>query len=215
MKLHLDLDITTESAGILTHRLRDAPAQNDTVAFNGPVEVDETYMGDRRRNMSNARREALASMGRGAVGKTVVVYANDWETNRDSAKVVLCTNRESLQSFVKNRAAEGATVYMDDASTFQALPFNRKTFKHSLSEYVKGEVYANGIESRWSALMLAHKGTLHERLDRYVQELAWRPKTREKDTINHVAAIRSHMQEKRLPHRQLIADNGLASGTRA
>ena len=71
MKLHRDLGITQKSAWFLAQRLRAALSE-DSKLFSGPVEVDETYLGGKRKNMSNAKRKELADTGRGPVGKTAV-----------------------------------------------------------------------------------------------------------------------------------------------
>ena len=112
-----------------------------------------------------------------------------------------------------------ATVYTDDANAYDSLPFNHETVKHSLYEYVKGDVHTNGIESLWSMIKRAHKGTFHKlspkHLDRYVQEFAGRHNIREQDTIKQIASISTGMDRKRLRYRELIADTGLDSGARA
>ena len=85
----------------MLHRIRQAWATtNDGGPFSGPVEVDETYMGGRRANMSNAKRKALADTGCGPVGKTAVVGAKDRTTNRVRAKVVESTDAATLKGFV-------------------------------------------------------------------------------------------------------------------
>ncbi len=104
MKLHRDLSINQRSAWFLAHRLRIALAEKGGV-FAGPVEVDETYFGGRRKNMSNARRKELAGTGRGAVGKTAVIGAKDRETNQVAAKVIERTDARTLQGFVRAHAA--------------------------------------------------------------------------------------------------------------
>ena len=217
MKLHRDLGITQKSAWFLAHRLRDALSQDDAASFSGPVEVDETYVGGKRRNMSNAQRKKLT--GRGPVGKTAVVGAKDRQTNHVAAKVVRSTDKETLQGFVKDHAAEDATVYTDDAKAYETLPFNHDSVKHSLREYVKGDVHTNGIESLWSMLKRAHKGTFHKlspkHLDRYVKEFAGRHNVREQDTIDQLGSMRDGMDGKRLTYKALIAANGLSSGARA
>ena len=76
MKLHRDLEITQKTAWFLAHRIRQTFAATNG-PFAGPVEVDETYVGGRRANMSNAKGKELAGTGRGAVGKTAVVGAKD------------------------------------------------------------------------------------------------------------------------------------------
>ncbi len=216
MKLHRDLEITQKSAWFLAQRLRKALSE-DGKLFLGPVEVDETYFGGKRKNMPKHKREALT--GRGAVGKTAVVGAKDRATKQVAAKVVASTDAETLQEFVKDNADPDATVYTDDATAYETLPFDHDTVKHSLQEYVKGDVHTNGIESLWSMLKRAHKGTFHKisskHLDRYVQEFAGRHNMREQDTIDQLRSLRSGMESKRLPYKALIKDNGLQSGARA
>lgn len=90
MKLHRDLEIAYSSAWHLAHRLRAAFAAGEAHRFTGPVEVDETYIGGKRKNMSNRKRRELreAGAGRGAVGKTAVIGAKDRETNQVSARII-------------------------------------------------------------------------------------------------------------------------------
>ena len=217
MKLHRDLGLTQKTAWFLAQRLRVALSQ-DAKLFTGPVEVDETYFGGRRRNMRNATRKALVGTGRGPVGKTAVVGIKDRATKQVAAQVVTATDAATLQGFVGEHAAPGATVYTDDATAYESLPFNHATVKHSLSEYVKGDIHTNGIESLWSMLKRAHKGTFHKlspkHLDRYVQEFAGRHNLREHDTIDQLAALSGGMDGKQLRYRTLIASNGLSSGAR-
>ena len=218
MKLPRDLEINQRSAWFLAHRLRVALSEEGKV-FSDPVEVDETYFGGKRANMSNARRKELAGTGRGAVGKTAVVGAKDRATKQVAAKVVERTDASTLQGFVINHAAPGATVYSDDSSAYESLRFDHDTVKHSLSEYVRGDVHTNGIESLWSMLKRAHKGTFHKmspkHLDRYVQEFASRHNLRDEDTIDIMTSIATGMRGKRLRYRELIAPNGLSSGARS
>ena len=85
----------------MAHRLRRAHAENGGPFF-GPVEVEESYCGGKRKNMSNAKRKALADAGagRGAVGKTAVVGVKDRATNQVRAEVVESTDKTTLQGFV-------------------------------------------------------------------------------------------------------------------
>ena len=220
MKLHRDLGVSQKTAWFLSMRIREALSEDGKVgAFTGPVEVDETYVGGKRANMSNSKRKQLEGTGRGPVGKTAVVGAKDRATNQVSAKVVASTDADTLQGFVKDNADPDATVYTDDASAYDSLPFDHDTVKHSLSEYVKGDIHTNGIESLWSMLKRAHKGTFHKlspkHLDRYVQEFAGRHNVRELDTIEQMESMRGGMEGKRLTYKALVADNGLSSGARA
>ena len=208
MKLHRDIGVTQKTAWFLAHRLRAAMSHSG-IFFAGPVEVDETYVGGRRRNMSNAKRKELADTGRGSVGKTAVVGARDRATKKVAARVVSSTDSDTLQGFVAEHAKPGATVYTDDAGAYHSLPFEHATVRHSLAEYVKGDIHTNGIESLWSMLKRAHKGTFHKlspkHLDRYVQEFAGRHNLREQDTLDQMSAVVRGMNGKRLKFVDLIA----------
>ena len=219
MKLHRDLEVTQKTAWFLAHRIRDAFSEPDKGGFAGPVEVDETYIGGLRKNMSNAKRKELAGTGRGAVGKTAVVGAKDRATKQVRAKVVERTDAATLQGFVIDHAAPDVTVYSDDSTAYESLPFDHDTVKHTLSEYVRGDVHTNGIEGLWSMFKRAHKGIYHKmspkHLDRYVQEFAGRHNFRGQDTIDQMADVVRGFEGKRLTYDTLKQDNGLSSGARS
>ena len=74
LKLHRDLGISQKSAWYMAHRIREAWKEDRQGGIvNGEAEVDETYLGGKRKNMHRSKRKELK--GRGAVGKTVVVGA--------------------------------------------------------------------------------------------------------------------------------------------
>ncbi|MCY4148262.1 MAG: IS1595 family transposase [Gammaproteobacteria bacterium] len=149
MKLHRDLKITQKSAWFMLHRLRKAAGEGAGVRFNGPVEVDESYIGGKRKNMGNSKRAKLKDTGRGSVGKTAIVGMKDRETNEITAKVVDNANSGTLQGFVKDNADKDAKVYTDGATAYNCLPFDHEAVNHSVSEYVNGiemnlwHIYAN------------------------------------------------------------------------
>ena len=219
MKLHRDLEITQKSAWFLSHRLRKAMEAGKPL-FAGPVEVDETYFGGKRKNMPQAKRKALKGTGTGATGKTIVAGVKDRETNRVSAAIVPDTSTETLTAFVERRTDPEATVYSDEHSAYLGLDRPHEAVNHSAGEYVRdGDIHTQGIEAHWSMMKRGFHGTYHKmspkHLPRYVAEFATRHNLREADTIAMMGAIAAGGAGKRLRYADLIADNGLSSGARS
>ena len=206
MKLRRHFDFAQKTAWHMAHRIRKALSTGSGDLFRGPVESDETYVGGRRRNMSNSKRKELT--GRGPVGKTAVIGVKDRDTNRVSAKVVSRTDAETLQGFVMGKVVEGAAIYTDDATAYSTLP-NHEAVRHSVAEYVRGRVHTNGIESFWSTLKRAHKGTFHrlspKHLHRYVDEFVGRHNMRELDTLDQMRLIVLGMEGTQLRYKDLIS----------
>lgn len=217
MKLHRDIGVTQATAWFMMQRIREAWGDDDDDdPFDGPVEVDETYMGGKRRNMSNAQRRALKGTGRGAVGKTAVVGIKDRATNEVRAEVVTKTDAETLQEFVEENTEPDATVYTDDHGAYKGMDREHEAVRHSVSEYVRGQAHTNGIESFWSMLERAHDGTFHKlspkHLQRYVSEFAGKHNIRNMDTLCQMRDTVSRLVGRRLLYRDLVACNGLPNG---
>ena len=220
LKLHREIGVSQPTAWYMLQRIRKAfdDSDDDNGPFSGPVEVDETYMGGKRRNMSNAERKARAGMGRG----TVVVGMKDRETHQVRAAVVATTDKATLQGFVASHARTGATVYTDEAAAYRGLPtlcHRHESVQHSTGEYVRETVHTNGMESFWSMLKRGYIGACHKmspkHLDRHVAEFRGRHNIRQADTRFQMARVVEGMAGKRLRYHTLIADNGLPSGARS
>ena len=218
MKMHRELGISQKSAWFMLQRLRKA-TETEGEAFSGPVEVDETYMGGKRKNMSNAKRKALKDTGRGAVGKIAIVGVKDRRTNKIKAKSITATDAKTLQGFVTKHTDKEATVYTDEARAYESLPRTHEAVKHSVSEYVRDQAHTNGIESFWALMKRGYIGVYHKispkHLDRYVSEFEHRHNIRGSDTVDQMSNVVQGMCGKRLTYKHLIADNGLDSGAKA
>lgn len=216
MKLHRDLGICQKSAWFLSHRLREVWKTH--TFFKGPVEVDETYVGGIRKNMSHKKRKELSGTGRGGAGKTIVAGVKDRETNKVSASVIKGNDACTLEGFISQRVYRTATVYTDEHTGYANLKHEHGTVNHSAGEYVKGKAGTQGIESFWAMLKRAHKGTYHKmspkHLDRYVQEFSGRHNAREMDTLDQMGAMAVGMRHRRLKYSRLTAYTGVSNAAR-
>ena len=204
MKLARELERSQKSAWHAAHRIRKVLDQGEPL-FPGPVEADETYVGGRCRNMSASKRKTLT--GRGPADKVAVAGIRDRATNKVKAKVVPNTMSETLEGFVIGNVIPGTRIYTDDATAYTHLP-NHSSVKHSVSEYVRGSIHTNGIESFWTILKRAHKGTFHrlsaKHLHRYVDEFVGRHNMRELDTLQQMASVARKMEGSQLRYKDLI-----------
>ena len=167
--------------------------------------------------MPLSKRKTLK--GRGAVGKTAVVGVKDRESGEVRAEVVENTDGETLKGFVREHVEPGATIYTDEAAAYKGMPeFDHEAVNHSVGEYVDGMAHTNGIESFWSMLKRAHKGTFHKispkHLDRYVRKFAGKHNIRDSGTLVQMRDTVTRLVGRNLLYRDLDADNGLSSGAR-
>ena len=146
-----------------------------------------------------------------------VVGAKDRETNQVTARVVAVVDGETLNTFVDEHTTPAAEVYTDGSSAYRGRE-NHEAVAHSAGAYVTYldgvAVHTNGVESFWSMLKRAHKGTFHrlsaKHLQRYVSEFAGRHNIRDMDTIDQMADVVAGLIGQRLLYRDLIAPSGVS-----
>lgn len=215
MKLHRDLEIRQATAWFIIHRIREAWACegiNDK-DFDGPVEVDETYMGGIEKNKYASKK---LKAGRGAVGKTAVAVVKDRDTNHVRAKVVRKAGGETMEDFINEHIEGHAVVFSNESTVNNGLPHAHETVGHSVGEYVRDQAHTNGIESFWKMLKRAHDGIMSpKRLNRYVQEFAGKHNIRKLDTMAQMESIVRRPSARYLRYSRLVADHGPSNAARS
>ena len=203
LKLHRALGVTQKTAWFLGHRIR-AAWNIEHAPFTGTVEVDETQVGGREGNKH--RRRKLEN--RGVAGKVAVLGLKARRSHQVYAVPVPHVKAETLRPLVLAHTDASALVVTDEAGGYHGLRRRHATVNHSAGEYVRGNVYTNGIESFWATLKRGYVGTYHwwspKHLARYVTEFAGRNNHRSLDTIEQMAALARGLSRKRLRYSDLV-----------
>lgn len=207
MKLAREIGITQKSAWFVLHRIRRALADDDAAALLGSVEVDETYVGGRRRWMSNKKRR---EMGRDwTKNKTIRAGARDRATGHVRAATVKTADAATMSGFIDERVTPGATVYTDAASAYKFR--SDGSVNHTAKQFADGDAHTQGIESFWSMFKRGYRGVYHymspKHLDRYAQEFAGRRCVRDLDTLDQLQRVVAGMVGRRLTYAELTADD--------
>jgi transposase-like protein len=169
------LGITQKSAWFMLHRIRLAMQTKSFLRLSGEVEVDETYIGGKARNMHKTDRERKGvAAGRSTADKTPVLGMIE-RGGRVRAEVVPDVRRKTLRPRVIDSVEVGSTLYTDALSSYTGLDvaFSHETIDHA-ERYVDGRVHTNTIENFWSLVKRGLNGTYVSvepfHLFRYVDE---------------------------------------------
>jgi len=202
------IGITQKSAWFVLHRIRLA-MQTQTFDRNldGEVEVDETFIGGKARNMHRSVR-ARKITGTGGKDKAIVVGALQ-RGGPVRAAVIPNVKRSTLHAHVLENVEEGATLYTDALRSYSGLDefFAHKTVDHA-EEYVSGRVHTNGIENFWALLKRGLKGTYVSvepfHLFRYLDERSFTFNLRDLTDLGRFTAVLAAVAGRRLTYAGLI-----------
>jgi transposase-like protein len=173
--------ITQKSSWFVLQRLR--LVLKDVVPMplqDGPVEMDETFIGGKPKNMHESKRLKLQIAENGYAEKTAVFGMLN-RTNREvRAMVIPNVKRATLQAKILENVGAGTTVYTDGWPGYDRMDATRYVHEvvNHATEYVRGEVSTQAIENFWSCLKRTLNGTYVAvepfHLDRYLDEQMFR-----------------------------------------
>jgi transposase-like protein len=204
-ELHRAIGVTQKTAWFMLHRIRLAAQSKTFNKLGGEVEVDETFIGGKARNMHADKREERIH-GRGPEGKAIVAAVLE-RGGTVRAKVCGTRRKPELQAMIRENVEAGSSVYSDALKSYDGLnEFQHQVVDHAV-EYVNGCVHTNGLENFWSLLKRALKGTYVSvepfHLFRYLDEEVYRFNNRDMtDSDRFVFAMRQ-IVGRRLTYKQL------------
>jgi transposase-like protein len=202
------LGTTQKSAWFMLHRIRLAMQTGTFGKLSGEVEVDETYIGGKARNMHKHDRKQRIK-GRGMGGKTSV--AGVLERGGEVRTMILeDTKRPTLEAHVQKHVVAGSAVFTDEFKSYKdlrGLGYEHETIDHA-EKYVDGRVHTNGMENFWSLLKRGLHGTYISvqpfHLFRYLDERTFTFNMRDLTDLGRFTAVLSATSGRRLTYAQLI-----------
>jgi len=211
-EIHRAIGVTQKSAWFMLHRIRLAAQSKMFNRLGGEIEVDETFIGGKARNMHADKREEKIH-GRGPEGKAIVTAVLE---RGGTVRTRVCGTRRKpeLQAFIRENVEAGSSVYSDALKSYDGLTeFQHQVVDHAV-EYVNGNVHTNGLENFWSLLKRALKGTYVSvepfHLFRYLDEEVYRYNNRDMtDSDRFVFAMRQ-VVGRRVTYKQLTGKTEVA-----
>jgi len=152
------LKVTQKTAWFMAHRIRLALQDENFGKLGGEVEVDETFIGGKARNMHVAQRKRRIT-GTGTKDKTAVMGILE-RGGKVRTMVVPNRRKHALQEEVKKHVQAGAALYTDELLSYDGLDarYAHQVIDHATA-YVDGKIHTNGLENFWSLLKRGISGT--------------------------------------------------------
>ena len=207
----------------MLHRIRLSMHRGSFLAPLGgegkQIEIDETFIGGKARNMHASRRRRLMVGQRGMINKTIVLGMKE-RGGEVRAHVIEQRDKETLHPLIKNNVGKGSALYTDEWLAYDGLQgeYEHQVINHA-EKYVDGLVHTNGMENFWSLLKRGLGGTYVSvepfHLFRYIDEQAFRYNNRgnKKNPVHdgqRFEMMLSHIAGKRVTYKELTGKVGLS-----
>ena len=195
------LSVSYKTAWYLCHRIRAAMAEANPEPLRGTVEVDETYVGGKRRGM-----------GHGYKGNKAIVVGAIQRQGPIRLRVIKNADRTTLHGFIRSATApDTEMIVTDEWPAYRGIGdknTKHETVNHKAEEWVRGNVHTNTAESVWSLLDRSIIGAYHhlsiKHLDAYLDELEWRFNNRANPYLFRDTLVKL-LKAETLEYKELIA----------
>jgi transposase-like protein len=215
-----DVKVTQKSAWFMLHRIRLVMQDEHFGSkLGGEVEVDETFIGGKARNMHLDKRERRIT-GTGGKDKTIVFGALE-RGGKVRTMVVGDRKRATLQTCVKEHVEAGSALYSDALKSYDGLAqeYAHQVIDHA-EKHVDGKIHTNGMDNFWSPLKRGIAGTyvsvepfhlfryLDEQMFRYNNRATKENKVTDADRFSKIV---SNIVGKRLTFAELTGKTATAT----
>jgi transposase-like protein len=177
-QLEREIGVSNKTALRMFRQIRTLLSDDAEPPLGGgtaPIEVDETYIGPRRkRGVPRGRPKPDSTV------KTAVFAAVE-RGGQVRARVVPDTKRVTLYGNIKEFVLPASMVYTDEYSPYVGLDgegYQHRRVNHLQKVYVDGDVHTNSIEGFFGLLKTGIRGVYHsvskQHLQSYLDEYAFR-----------------------------------------
>lgn len=189
LQLSRDLNVTQKTAWFMAQRIRNCFGINDTDNEDGKVggggqivEVDETYVGGKMKNMTHKKRKEIGQKGANNNKHMVMGYL----VRGGKLRLQSVTDKTAILKSVLENVSNDSVLITDLSASYTKA--NRyylahETTDHAKKEYVReGIIHTNSIEGVFSMFDRMVIGTYHylspKHMQKYANELSFRFNTR-------------------------------------
>jgi transposase-like protein len=198
-QLERELGVTYKTAWRMFHLIRNELMYQDDEPLSGEVEIDETYVGGKRRGPVSPQGKPKVRRGGyqrpGVGGRPPVghktkrpVFGMVERGGKVRAYHVDDVKRVTLLPHIVKHVVPESVVYTDEFNVYQSLGrngYDHRTIRHNDGVYVSGDVHTQTIEGFWSLVKRGLSGTHHmvsaKYLQGYLNEYAWRYNNRDEN----------------------------------
>ncbi|HLF78536.1 MAG TPA: IS1595 family transposase [Dehalococcoidia bacterium] len=196
-QIHREFGIFYEAAWFMCHRIRWAMTDKEHSLLSGIVEADETYVGGKPRGHAEhiGKNMTRGERMRANWNRKTPVFGMLERGGRVRAMAIPGINKAAAQAQLRKHVDLPHAMLITDehpmyGGIINSLPHG--VIRHS-SEYVRGAVHTQGIESFWAGLKRGLYSTFHHvdsgYLNQYVQEFAYRHNTREIQDVERFTSL--------------------------
>jgi transposase len=176
-EIERQLGCTYKTAWRMCHELRKLMASADYQGpLSGHVEIDETWVGGKKRRIPGEKNRKP-----GRTGRQALVFGMVERQGNIRAGTIPNVKQTTLEPIILTHVEPGSTISTDELRSYADLggsDYNHGAVAHVKEEWVRGIHHTNTIEGHWAQLKRSIAGThihvSHKHLWKYVSEFSYR-----------------------------------------
>jgi transposase len=165
-QIQRECGVTYKTAWRMFKQIRTLMAEDLTLS--GPVEMDETFYGARKKNQhANKRKEGVHK-------DKQPIFGIVEREGRVTTKVVADVKEKTLFPIIAERVLPASIIYTDSYTSYDNVhkmsnEYTHERINHTAGIYVMGDIHTQSIEGFWSLLKRGIGGVYHSVSTKYLQ----------------------------------------------